>query len=53
MYISLCPIPMGNCLAGFRLASAGYQEESGHFVHTVEAKCLGCGIWLMSIFLAN
>lgn len=47
------PIPMGNCLAGFSLASAGDQEESGHFVHTAEAKCLGCGIWLMSIFLAN
>ena len=47
------PIPMGNCLAGLCLASAGDQEESGHLVHTVEAKCLGCGIWLMSIFLAN
>lgn len=44
------PIPMGNCLAGFCLASAGDQEESGHLVHTVEAKCLGCGIWLKSIF---
>ena len=44
------PIPMRNYLAGFCLASAGDQEESGHFVHTGEAECLGCGIWLMSIF---
>lgn len=37
MCVSFCPerlpIPMDKCLAGFCFASAGDQEESGHFVH--------------------
>jgi hypothetical protein len=43
-------IPVGNCLPAFCFASVGEQAFCSH---AIEAERLGCGIWLMSIFLAD